>query len=1489
MSKLKHYSRIKKLRKIIIRSFVILVLLLITIVIILSIPSVQTYIAKKVTKNLNETYGTDININRLGLNWRGEVDIRDVLINDHHADTLIYAKELQTNILSFSNLIGGDLGFGNIDLSNAKLYVTTYKGEETDNLYIFSEKFNTETQQEVKPFSMFSNDLSLENSTVKIIDENLETPTVLFLKGVNLVADDFKITGPDVAATIESLSLDAERGFSIKDAKGVFSYTSEAMILKDLDLKTEKSNIKGDLIFTYGEKGLGDFINGVTIDATFNETRLSTDDINAWYNEFGPDQMIKINGTFTGTLNDFTFSDTDIVSEGNQIYGTYVIKNLLNEEDFSIDAQNHSISTSYYELRRFMPRILGDVLPSQLKDLGSVSFQGNTIITQTRLVTKSGLTTGVGTADLDLEMNNYTDPNRASYSGNAVLNQFNLGKLAGTTSIGKMTANLTFDGRGFSQETVNTKVKGTVSSFTFEEYTYQNIQVEGLLKNPIFDGDLIINDPNLKMEFKGLVDVSKEYNQFDFEADIEYAELNKLNLFTRDSVSVFAGRIIMDMDGKTINDAAGTIEFVQTFYQTTDRDFYFDDFLITSSFEDPVRTIQIQSPDIINGKISGEFLLEDIPNLFQNSIASIYTNYIPAEVTTNQYLKYEFEVFNKIVDVFVPELQLGDNTKIKGSVASDESKFQLDFRSPELIAFDYYLGNVNLQVDNDNPLFNTYASVDSLYTGVYNVTELSLINKTIKDTLFIRSEFKGGKEKEDLFNLSLYHTINPDGKSVVGVKKSDITYKDNVWYLNEDNNNLNKVTFDDNFSTIKIDSLVLNHDNEYIQLAGVVRDSTYKDLKAEFRDVNIGNLVPPVDSLRLKGNVNGKLNFLQKNGAYYPNSNVTIDGIDINDIAFGDLVLDIRGNENLSKYTINTTLTNDGVKSINARGDIDVSRDNPTINMLVDLNEFNMQAFSPFGGEVITDIRGFISGNARVSGNYKSPDILGRFNLEGSGLKIPYLNTDFDIDNGTQIVVTKDKFDIGSTGITDTKYNTEGTLSGFASHDNFSNWELGLTIDTDNLLALDTPKTEDALYYGTAFISGTADITGPVDELTIDVAATTNPNTTFKIPISDTQSLGEDTFITFLSPAEKEALMRGETIVEKEVKGLKLNFDLDITNDAEVEVVVDQENNSKLTGKGVGILYIQINTLGKFKMWGEYTVIDGIFDFRYGGIIQRKIGIVPGGFIVWEGNPERGKINLTAKYETEANPSILLDNPTANRKIPVEVLVDLKGELIQPEIDFRIEFPRTTSTVRSELEYKIQNREQRERQALFLVASDQFVNDDFGGAGAFTGTLVDRVSGLVNQLFSDKDSKFSVGLDYSAGSRLPNQQTAGQVGLTFSADITERILVNGKVGVPVGGATESTVAGDVEVQWLVNEDGSLRINFFNRQANIQFIGENQIFEQGAGVSYSVDFDTFQELMKKLFNKKITLEDNTDLPVTPDDNSFPVDFNQDANKEENENE
>ncbi len=1444
------------------------------IIITLSIPTVQTYIAKKVTTKLNEEFGTNININRLGLNWKGEVDIREVYIEDHHQDTLIYSKSLKTNLLSIKNLIDGTLEFGFIELNKPKFYLKTYKGEDNDNVSIFADKFNSGKPSNGKPFELKAQIIELSDGKVKIIDENLNSPEIFNLSKVNINSNNFSIEGPNVKTNIKQLSLKAKKGFEIKNLEGIFSYSLTSLQLKQLNLRTGGSLIKGDIIMNYAEGEISDFVNKVDLDVLFEETKISTNDLNAFYNEFGKNQTININGDIKGTLNNFTFSNGQINSGNIKLKGDFNFIDLLKEgDDFTIYANNHEISTSYNSLTRFMPRVLGDVLPKEINYLGRFKFNGSTTITKTTLTTSSTLISSLGTAKTNINIHNLNDSESASYLGDIEFKNFDLGSLAKTESLGTITSKLQIEGVGFTQNSLDTRVTGEINSFNFEGYNYQNITLSGNFEHPLFDGKLNIDDPNLKLNFNGLVDVSEELNRFDFNADVEYAELNKLNLMKRDSISIFAGKIDMEMNGNDLNNTFGTINFKETFYQNENDDFYFDDFMINSKKEGLKRTIDINSPDIMTGYVAGEFLIEDIPTLFVNGVYSVYANFKPKEIKENQYLDFDFEIYNRLIEIFVPDLQFGENTRIKGSVYSNKSKMKFDFNSPEIVILNNYLGKVKFKLDNFNPLYNAYISVDTINNGFYNLKDFNFINKTINDTLYISTNFTGGKNK-DIFNLSLYHTIDPEGKSVVGVKKSDISYNENIWYLNEKNDKNNKIIFDNNFKSIKFDSIVLNHNEEFIKFAGSTTDSTSKNLKVQFKDVEIGNLVPSVDSLRLKGIMNGDLSFLQKKGIYFPSSKITIDNIDVNDTKLGDMIIDISGNNELTRYDLNTTLTNNNVKSINSVGYIDSSGDQTKIQLDIELNEFNLKAISPFGGSVITDIRGLVSGNGGVSGNIKSPDIFGEFTLKNSGLNVPYLNIDFDLDDTTNLVVTKEKLEIIETTVTDTKYLTKGILTGNATHNNFGNWKLDLNISTDNLLVLDTPPDEEQLYYGTAFISGSTKIHGPINELIIDVNAATEENTVFKIPLSDTESIGDNSFIKFLSPKEKEAKLRGETIITEDLKGLTLNFELDINKNAEIEIVIDQDTKSALRGRGAGTMLIEINTLGKFNMWGDFIVYQGIYDFRYGKIIKREIEVEKGGTITWDGLASQADLNLKAIYKTKANPSALLDDPTINRKIPVDVYIDLTKNITQPELLFDIDFPEVSSSVRSELEYKLQTEEEREKQALFLLTTGSFISDS-AGQSAISGTVTDGVNAILAQILTDDDAIINIAPYYDMGIDTKEIETQDEFGVQFSSQISERIVINGKVGIPVGKINDSRVAGDVDVQWLVNEDGSLRINFFNRQAELQFIGEDQTFEQGAGISYQVDFDTIKELMSKLFGVKVEIAPEEDEFIP--DNNMPVNF------------
>ena len=102
----------------------------------------QTFIAKKVTNSLNEKYGTSISVDQVRLKYNGYVDLKQVYIADHHEDTLIYAQNLETSLLSIRRLINGTMDLGDVTIDHGKFYIKKYKGEDNDNLSIFSKKWN---------------------------------------------------------------------------------------------------------------------------------------------------------------------------------------------------------------------------------------------------------------------------------------------------------------------------------------------------------------------------------------------------------------------------------------------------------------------------------------------------------------------------------------------------------------------------------------------------------------------------------------------------------------------------------------------------------------------------------------------------------------------------------------------------------------------------------------------------------------------------------------------------------------------------------------------------------------------------------------------------------------------------------------------------------------------------------------------------------------------------------------------------------------------------------------------------------------------------------------------------------------------------------------------------------------------------------------------------------------------------------------------------
>jgi hypothetical protein len=1041
------------------------------------------------------------------------------------------------------------------------------------------------------------------------------------------------------------------------------------------------------------------------------------------------------------------------------------------------------------------------------------------------------------------------------YKGNLIMDDFDIGVLLNDENLGKISFNVDLDGTGFTLESLNSSVNGDVYSIGYNNYEYNRVRVGGNVRNKIFDGNLVVSDPNIIMDFNGLVDFSENVKKYDFTANVEHANLRTLNFSKNDTVSVLTGNVRMNMNASNMDDAVGSVRFRNTNYKNQNDEYYFEDFAISSRFEDDVRFIEINSPDIMRGSLNGKFVFDDVIKLVDNSLGSIYANYQPHDIASDQFINFKFNIYNTIAEIFIPDLELGNNTFFEGRVESNAQNFELVFNSPKIKLKDYYVDDIHLEIDNSNPIYNTFIQVDSINNKHYDLTNLSLINVTKNDTLFIKTDFKGGTANTDNFDLNLFYTINEENKSVLGFRKSNVTFKNNEWYINEKKDEFNKVEFDRNFRNITLKALRLSHDDEIMNLYGVVKDSTTKNINLDFDNVELAKITPVIDSLSLAGSVNGKLNITQNLGVYIPTSNITIDNFKVNDFNLGSFNADISGNQSLTNYSVDVTLKEDDNETLAVTGNLDFSDNRSTINLDIDFDKFILDPLNPFGEGVITNIRGEISGNASVAGRLQRPQINGELSLDGGGLSIPYLNIDYGFEDETIIDLERQSFIFNNARLTDSEFFSRATLSGNIDHVNLSNWRLNLDINSDRLLVLNTDYEEDALYYGRAFVAGNIGVQGPTDQLVINAEVSSEEGTVFNIPMTDSETFGDNTFIRIISEQEKYAQVSGEQEVLDQVKGLEMNFDLDVNENAEIEIIMDRGTGSSIKGRGNGGLFTRITTNGVFEMYGDFIITEGSYNFNYENVVEKEFRVLPDGTLNWEGDPLKAIINIEAVHDKiRANPSVLLDNPI-NRSIPVEVKISLKDYLEKPTIDYDLSFPNVNSTLNSELQYRLNDRDSKELQVISLLATGAFRNElSFGSQDAF-GLVQDRIKSVLNEIISSKDSKIDFNLDFQLAQSNPDFETDSRLFAGFVTQLSDNILVNGQVGVPIGGVSETVIAGNFEVEMLINEDRTLSLKFFNRENSIRYFGEQIGYTQGIGLSYNVEFDNLKELFKKVFSKK----------------------------------
>ncbi len=1439
------------------RIFVILLIISIIASIVLSIPQVQTKLAHYFTEKVNKKKNVNIAIDKIQITLSGKIILKNFLVLDEKKDTIFEGKRLETHLKNPFNISKTNkMSFGNTTIDGLHSKIIIYKGSKKTNVEIFGDKLDDSKPRKKsdKHFVLQINKINLINSRLSYFDKNIKDEAVLDFKYFHSEINKFKTIGAEIYFSMLNSSFLENHNIKIQNLTTDFSYTKKQISLDNFKLDTDQSSIDMNMAFT-ANPDYKNFNNKVKISGKIDEAFLNTNDLRKFTGVFAPNHKLSFHGDLSGTINDLIIKGLEVVADNNiDMEGNLKLHRMFDSKQIKVVADFKRLNFSFKELNQLLKPVIKNSFPQNLLALNRIKTKGQLTYFPEHIQSKMKVSSDFGLLDFDMKMSNFSSIDKTKYTAHIISDDFDLNKLTGM-GISKLKANLKVSGAGLNLKSVNTKFEGTISQVEFNQYLYKNLGVNGIFKNKQFEGWFDVNDNNLSMDFNGLIDFSHHINRMKFRTEICAADLVKINLIKRDSIANFSGNIVVDAQGNNLDDIIGKLTLNDVSYTNKRKNYKFKNFVITSEKKDSIKTINFISNDVISGNITGHFGYKNIPLLVKNALGSVFANYKTAPLKEHQFMKYKLKIYNKITDLLVPDLSIADNTSIKGKLDSKDNLFKLKLKSQNIKYGKNNLKKVNFDLDNKNLLYNIYLKVDTIKTGFYTFNQFRLLNTTIKDTLYLKTKFSGGKKYKDHYDLAFFYTMDKMQNFVFGLQKSLLNFKDISWKI-DPKINKNRIYYAPAIDSLNVNDVGIINGEEQLKLNG----SKHKhkiDLNLLLSKINLQHLSPEQEDFDFQGLVNGNVQIKTFGKEILPLAQLNIQGFKVNNEDLGIVnmkVNTLKGNV----IFIDAGIKKQGITLAKINGFTDFGKKKPLLNGSIFLQEFPVKPLAPLFKDIFGNIRGNWTGNIQVKGPLNNLDYQGKIYLRDFGLKVLSLNVDYQFDNKAIVRLKKQSFIFDKAKFEDTKTHTKGTLTGYIKHHNFNNWYLDLGIKTDKILVLDTPENPEELYYGQIVVKGDARIYGYVNRLKIDANMQTKKGTNFVLTLNDIETEGENDFIHIVSKAnyKKQKTKRFHKIYE----GVEMNFDLDITPEAKVRIILDQEFGSYLEAQGSGGMLLEINTNGKFNIWGDFTVLKGIYNFKYAGVIDKKFDVEPGSYISWEGDPFGANLDIKAVYETIANPYVLLENNNQNssqKNMPVKVIIFLKEKLLHPKITFDLDLPKANTILKSQIDYILSDPDRKNLQVISLLSFGSFINENDYNlnkqvAEGAVETISERGLNILNALMN-QDENFKVNLKYKGGSNDANTNIKNdpQVGLSLTTKINKRVYINGSVAIPVGRYTKSSIVGDMEVEVYLDKQGNLKFRFFNKQTELEYIGQQEGYTQGMGLSYQVEFDTLKEILRRL--------------------------------------
>lgn len=1422
-------------------------------------PRVQTWIAHRLADYLSGEWGTTVKVDKVSINLWAEISIEGLYVEDLHQDTLAWIPELRLRNF-YLNRHTGRFNAQNISLERPTIHMRRYSGEYTMSYAFIIDYFDAPKDTlDTSITDVSIRRLQLNDGRLVYYNENRPLRGYGFdwnhfdIRDAHLDVSDFKLWGDTASFQMQHLAGRDVSGFEITSMQSTVRIDPSGWNLASTNMLSPGSDLCGDLWL--GITSIDDFDyfeTQVKMEHRFENSRLDIRDIAYFSSDlYGLEKTIELSGVFRGSVAALKGRNVFIRIDDNTTFkGSFSMDGLPDIDQTFITLDIKDLTSNKKELDRIPipPFDQKQVLqtPGNFDVLGQLHFSGNFTGFINDFVAYGTLNTAIGSLNSDISLREDTVNGNYFYKGNLGTKAFDLGAFYNQKTLGTLTSDLKVEGSGLHVDAMDVAFEGNIEQMYLNGYTYSDIYANGTFRQEFFDGIVVVNDPNAMLNFNGQIDFTTKEPVLAFSSEIEHLDLRTTRLLTEYGYSTISGQIDMNSTGLSFKDFQGSIDIRDLTYCANKRDYYIDYVNLNVTRGDQMNIVL--HSDVALGRLTGEVDLPELIPAFQQMASQVIPHYNPPQ-KAHASQKFDLELtildFSDISGIFIPDLYISPGSRLNLSVDENVGQFEIVYAGDSV----KYAENKweSLVIDARRPDNSLYLTIqtDRFKTSSNLIFEAFAIDaRSERDTIYTDLVWGSSGTR---------HAGDIKGRLTVrGYENADFYFDQSSVRVNDDNWLIHQgAAIKADSTEIEIDSLHIINREQQLLVNGWLSQRNDRSLDIAISGFDLNNINPFLpDDTQLYGIVSGTSAIRDPFGQLIFLSDLTLINFTLNDYLFGDICVESKWENALKRLRLEGELEKDKMVPLSFAGYYRIEHPTSPLDLVATVKDLDLAFINEFVGEDVLDISGSATGTIAITGFPDAPQLEGDAALKNAKLFIPYLNTYYALEEGFGIY--PDMFTFDRIRIRDEE-GAPGFLTGTIMHNNFGEWNFDVVIELETpMVAMNTTEEMNSLYYGKAYTTGEVNISGFEDQLDFTLNLRSEKGTKLAMPMSSSEDLSFENFIRFVT---KDSIPEDEPL---DLSGINLKFDLDITPDAQLEIIFDKAVGDVMRGRGKGHLNMEINNLSTFSMYGVIELVEGNYLFTLKNLLNKEFVVKPGGTLTWYGDPFAADLNLQAAYKVSASLAEVIPDNTmaAGQRVPVDLFLNLTGKMFNPNVDFDINLPQVDQITRSRLESVISTDQEKARQAFALLVLRRFVAPpnvtsattalaDAGSSLADNSSelLTNQISNWLSQISND----FNLGFNYRPGDEISNEEIA----LALSTQLfNDRLSLSGNFGVSRGNtanANPTNYIGDIRIEYKITRDGKIRLLVYNESNDFRMAAvQNSLYTQGVGILYQEEFDTMDE-------------------------------------------